>query len=124
MRAEDLLQINISKYISFAYPDVIFTSDSSGIVTSMGQAIKMKRMRSNDKIPDLIVMEPRGNKHGLFIELKVKSPYLKDGVTLRKDEHLHDQNKTLQRLVKKGYEARFCTGFDETKKTIDYYMNG
>lgn len=122
MRKEDLLQIAISKYLSLQYPDVVFTSDASGLVMSMGAAIKAKRMRSDDKIPDLLIFEPRGVYHALLLELKVKSPYLKDGVTLRKDSHLAAQKQTLDKLKSKNYLATFCTGFDEAKSIIDGYM--
>jgi hypothetical protein len=124
MRAEDALQCAVCKYISFAYPGVIFTSDASGIVTSIGQATKMKRMRSQDAIPDLLIFEARSGYHGLLLELKARTPYLKDGVTLKKDAHLADQQKTLDKLTSRGYKAVFSTGFDESKKIIDSYMNG
>jgi hypothetical protein len=122
MRPEELLQISVCKYISFAYPKVVFTSDASGVRLSMGVAIKLKKMRSSDAIPDLLILEPRGEYHGLMLELKVKSPYLKDGQTLSTTEHVQDQNKTLSKLSKLGYKAQFATGFDESKQVIDAYM--
>lgn len=122
MRPEDSLQIAVCQYLSFAYPRVIFTSDASGLRLNMGQAIKMKRMRSQDAIPDLIIDEPNANYHGLRLELKAKSPFKLDG-TLKKDVHLEDQQKTIDKLRAKGYWAQFATGFDECKKVIDWYMN-
>ena len=79
-------------------------------------------MRSDDNIPDLLIFEPRGGYYGLLLELKVKSPYLVDGKTLRKDKHLEAQNKTLLKLSGKGYKAVFVTGFDEAEKVITNYM--
>lgn len=124
MRPEDALQAAVCKYISYCYPKVVFTSDASGVVVSVGQAIKMKRTRSQDKIPDLLVLEPRGQYHGLLLELKVKSPYLKDGITLKAGDHLSGQKKTIDKLSAKGYKCQFAVGFDECKKIIDNYMNG
>lgn len=124
MRREDAIQAALCKYISFAYPGVVFTSDASGIVTSIGQAVKMKRTRSQDAIPDLLIFEPRGSKHGLLLELKDKPPYKKDGITLKKDSHLEDQDKTLKKLSAKGYVAQFVVGFDHAKSVVDQYMAG
>ncbi len=122
-RPEENLQMAVCKYINFCYPGTVFTSDASGVRLNMGQAIKMKRMRSSDAIPDLLVFEPRGRYHALLLELKVKTPFKKDG-KLKKDEHLEDQAKTLDKLSKKGYKAVFAIGFDECKEIIDDYMNG
>ena len=86
-------------------------------------AKKLKRTRSSHVHADLYVMEPRGNYHGLIIELKAKNIYKKDG-TLLKDEHLADQQETIDLLNKKGYKACFCVGFDQAVSTINEYLNG
>lgn len=62
--------------------------------------------------------------NGLYLELKAEgnSPFKKDG-TLKKDQHLEEQDKYLQTLRGKGYKAEFATGFNEAKKIIDDYLN-
>ena len=122
MRAEDKLQITICDYIKLAYPDVIFHQDGSGGVTSIGMAVRAKRMRSEDNIPDMFIAEPKGNYCGLYLEIKSKTPFLKDGITLSRDKHIQDQNEMLIRLEKKGYMAQFIWSFDDAKKLIDTYM--
>ena len=121
---EESLQIGVSKYLRLQYPNIIFTAESSGIRLTIGQAVKAKKQRSNHTQLDLWILEPRGKYHGLIIELKPdgKSPFLKDGYTLRRNEHIEDQAKTIRQLRDRGYFACFSVGFDQTKKIIDDYM--
>lgn len=123
-KQEERLQTAVANYIKMQYPNVIFTSESSGIRVSMGVAVQMKRQRSKHKLPDLIILEPKGKFHGLCIELKKnrKEIYLKDG-SLSSKKHVQEQKKTLDLLNEKGYKAVFSCGFDETQKIIDEYMS-
>jgi hypothetical protein len=58
----------------------------------------------------------------LFLELKITSPYKKDG-SLKKDEHLEAQQKTINDLKLKGYLALFCWDFETAINTITDYLN-
>lgn len=120
---EENLQLMVCRYIRTAYPDVIFTADSSGIKLNMGQAMKMKSMKSSDsKFPDLMIFEPRGNFKGLFLELKRdgEKVYQKNGLPY--SGHITEQWKTLKRLKVKGYFAEFAIGFTHAQQLIDAYM--
>lgn len=121
---EESLQIAVSNYIKMQYPNVIFTSESSGIRVSMGTAVKMKKQRSNHKLPDMIILEPRGRFHGLCLELKKdrNEVFTKKG-EYRENEHIQKQLETLTQLRELGYFSIFGCGFDETKEIIDFYMN-
>ena len=120
MKAEENLQIAVCNYLRLQYPDVIFTSESSGVRLTMGQAVKAKKMRSGDKLPDLWILEPRNGYHGLMIELKSEWPFKKNGDA--KTEHVAKQMETIRRLVAKGYSAYLVTGFDAAKAIIDCYF--
>jgi hypothetical protein len=111
--SEEKEQIALCQYMRLQYPSIIFSSDHSGIRVSQGLANKVKKLHSENGIPDLTIYEPRGGYYGLCIELKAtgNSPFRKTGM-LRDNEHL-----------RKGYLAGFCTGFDEAKQTIDWYMS-
>ena len=121
MKQEESLQIAVSRYLKLQYPDVIFTSESSGIRLTIGQSVKAKKCRSEKKLPDVMIFEPRGDYSGLLIELKVKPVALKDG-SLSKDKHIQAQNAMLTRLRIKGYCAFFAVGFEVAKTLIDEYM--
>lgn len=123
VKAETALQIAVSNYIKLQFPDVVFTSESSGLRVPIGLATQLKKMRSKHKLPDLIILEPKGIWHGLILELKVsEDDYLRKDGTLRQDKHIQEQHKTLSLLSKKGYFTSFVAGFDEIKKVIDEYM--
>jgi hypothetical protein len=121
-KKEENLQIAISNYIKLQYPNCIFTFEASGLRLPIGLAKKTKAMRSDTGLPDLLIFEPKGKFHGLFIELKAKTIYKKDGGYL-KDDHIEDQAHLLHRLKVKGYMACFAIGFDDAKKIIDSYFN-
>lgn len=121
---EKKIHVTISEYIKLQYPGVIFFSDASGVRLTMGQSITLKRMRAADcKIPDMIILEPRGPYAGLLLEIKddKDSPYLKDG-TLSKSQHIQEQAETLDRLKHKGYATFFAVGVENGKQIIDNYM--
>jgi len=119
-KKEESIQLAVCKYIKLQYPDVIFTSESSGIRLTIGQAVKAKKMRSNHKLPDLWILEPKGMICGLLIELKVGNPYKMNGQP--KTPHFAHQLETIELLKKKGYSAIVCSSFDEAKKSIDNYL--
>lgn len=113
----------VANYLKMQYPKVIFTSDSSGIRLSIGNAKKMLALKANYKIPDLIILHPNKEHNGLIIEIKEKSesPFLKDG-SLSKNKHVQAQNETLQILSDNGYKAVFGVGFAQCKDIIDNYF--
>lgn len=121
---EEAEQIALCEYIRLQYPQVVFNSDHSGIRVGKGLAMKVKKLHSENGIPDLSIDEPRGGWFGLKIELKAtgNSPFRKTGI-LKDSEHLRKQWKMLIRLSNKGYFAGFCTGFDQAKKVVDWYMS-
>ena len=121
MKKEESLQIAISEYLKLQYPSVVFTSESSGIRLTIGQAKKAKQQRSNHKLPDMIILEPNRKFKGICLELKKQSPYLKNG-KLSQSKHIQEQNKTLELLRNKGYLANFVWDFERFKSAFDAYM--
>ena len=113
----------ICDYIILQYPGVIFNTDLSGIKLTIGQAKKLKTLRSSKKFPDIAIYEPRGKYCGLFMEIKKETPYRKSG-TLKRSEHLEGQEQMLINLTKRGYKAKFVWTFEMAKELIDTYLNG
>ena len=114
----------VCRYVQYQYPGVIFFSEPSGLRVTPGLARLLKSLRSETKLPDLFIAEPKGDKSGLFIEIKAsyEDLYLKNG-DIRKMEHLQMQKKMLERLQSKGYTAVFGAGFDACKIIIDEYLS-
>lgn len=121
---EESIHIAICNYVRAHYPEAIFTSESSGIRLTMGQAVKAKRLRSSSKLPDFWLAEPRGPHCGLFLELKRsrEEVYLKAG-GLKQDERVLGQNLILQRLRAKGYSADFACGLQDAVIKIENYFS-
>lgn len=122
-KAEETIHNHVCAYLKYQYPNVVFTSDGSGVRVAMRTAINMKKQRSNDKIPDLLIFEPRGKYKGLFIEIKVdRSKVFKNNGDFKKDEHVSEQYKTLCKLDQNGYFATFGFGAEHCIEIIDKYM--
>lgn len=117
------LQKQVCEYLRIQYPEVLFMSDTvASVKLTFPQMARNKQIqKSSFHCPDLIIFEPRGGCHGLFIELKAVSPFKKNG-DLKTSSHINNQYFTIKQLRNKGYEAYFCTGFDEAKEAIDNYL--
>ena len=118
------LQKAVCRYISFQYPTMLFSSDTiASVKLTKQQAYRNSLIQKKGfKMADLQIFEPNEKYHGLFIELKVKSPFKKNGELL-KDEHLEGQQKSIDDLNAKGYYACFSVGLDMTIKIINDYLN-
>ena len=119
------LQKSVARYLSYQYPDVEFMSDTiASVKLTERQAGRNKAIqKSGFKTPDILILEPRNNYCGLFIELKTETPFKKDGtIKASQKDHLKLQHECLQKLTAKGYFCCFSWGFDMTKEIIDEYL--
>ena len=119
------LQKSVARYISIQYPEIDFMSDTiASVKLTDRQAGRNKLVqKSGFKCPDLIIFEPRHNFFGLFIELKIETPFKKDGtIKASAKDHLKLQHECLHKLTSKGYKAEFSWSFDMTKELIDEYL--
>ena len=120
---EKQLHKAVCEYIRYQYPKVMFNSDLSGATKmTIGQAVQIKKLRSNRGWPDIFIAEARGESHGLWLELKAEGTKLlkKNGDFV--NDHIAEQNECLLRLIERGYEAYFAIGFENTKALIDEYF--
>ena len=119
------LQVAVCRYLSYQYPDVEYMSDTiANLKLTQTQASRNKKIQKNGfKTPDLLIFEPRNNFCGLFIELKLETPFKKDGgIKASTNDHLKGQLETIEKLNAKGYKACFSWSFDMTKEIIDNYL--
>ncbi len=121
---EFILQRQVCAYLRVQHKEILFMSDTiASVKLTEAQATRNASIQKRGfKTPDLIVFAPRGIYHGLFIELKVKTPYKKDG-TLLENVHLKAQEETIKGLRELGYFADFAWIFEDVKKLIDWYLN-
>ena len=121
---EKQLHKAVCKYLRLQFPKVMFNSDLSGATKmTIGQAVQIKKLRSNRGWPDIFIPEPRGESHGLWLELKAEGTklYKKNGDFV--SDHVAEQNECMLKLIERGYEAYFAIGFDNAKMLIDEYLN-
>lgn len=117
------LQKQVCAYLNAQYPNVLYLSDTiASVRLTMPQSMRNKAIQKNGfKCPDLVILEPRFGYNGLFIELKIETPYKLNG-ELKKNDHLEGQRKTMEDLINKGYKACFSWSFEQTKEIIDNYL--
>lgn len=137
--SEHNLYEQLAHYLQLQYPNVIYRFDvGADLKLTSGQAAKHKRLHPERGYPDLYIAESSENVNskdwngivrewgfyfGLYLEIKTESnsPYKKDG-TLKKDQHLEEQARMLEKLRARGYKAEFGVGFEGCKKIIDEYL--
>lgn len=77
-------------------------------------AARMKRTGTRAGVPDLFLPVPRGEYHGLFLEMKRR----KGGqVSLAQKEYMAF-------LLGEGYACTVCKGYDEAVQAITDYYSG
>lgn len=119
------LQVAICRYLSYQYPEIFFLSDTiASLKLTPAQANRNKKIqKSGFSCTDLLILEPRNGYCGLFIELKVETPFKKNGeIKASKDDHLKNQLEAINKLNEKGYFACFSWNFDMTRNIIDNYL--
>ena len=123
-KKEESLAQKVSKWLAIQHKNIIYRFDvGADVKLSIPQATKLARLqgRWSKGYPDLLILKPNKRHAGLFIELKMTSPYKKDG-QLKKDKHLETQANMHTKLREAGYYATFATGFDEVKDIISEYL--
>ena len=119
----------LAVYLRLQYPKIVYHFDPTGLGLSKAQAGRLKAIQGGRGWPDLFITEPRGNYHGLFLELKAEGTDLfkkrpnKDGTFDFASEHIAEQDAMLERLKAKGYAATFACSFNEAVEIIDAYLS-
>lgn len=123
-KQEERLHSALATHIKLQYPEVVFTSESSGIRVPKYLAVMMKKQRSKHKQLDMIILEPNKHFHGMILELKKdRSEVYKKTGGIKSNPHIEEQKKTIDLLDSKGYYSDFACGIDEAIEMVDNYMN-
>ncbi len=121
--SEKILHKQVCQYIRIQFPGVLFNSDLAGSMRlTIGQAVALKSLRSSRGFPDLVIYEPKGEYHALFLELKAEGTKVIKMNGEWATPHIAEQAYMIERLKKLGYCALFAIDFDHAKKIIDQYM--
>lgn len=112
VRSEHDEQVAVVNWLREAYPDCLFTASCGGMRTSIGVAKKMKKSGYTSGCPDLIIAEPRGKFHGLWVEMKRTQ-----GGTVSAS-----QKEWISKLLARGYQAVICRGYAAAVEAIKFYL--
>jgi hypothetical protein len=119
---EYLLYKQVSTYLKYQYPKVLYRFDMAGLNLSIAQAGMNKAIQCGKGYPDLVILEKRGTHGALFIEIKPEGTKLFKFSGELATPHIQEQSDYLLELEKRGYAIAFGIGFDQCKKIIDNYL--
>lgn len=97
-------QYSVDESLLFAIPN--------GGLRNIAVALALKAEGVRRGVPDLFLAVPRGQFHGLFIEMKKE----KGGVVSQA------QKQMMEVLTTMGYQCAVCRGWNDAKKQIDAYL--
>lgn len=97
----------------FEVPEQLLFAIPNGGQRNIITAKRMKDEGVRSGIPDLFLAVPRGNFHGLFIEMKKQ----RGGVVS------DNQKACMEMLSANGYCVTVCHGFIEAKTAITAYLD-
>ena len=110
-KPEQKHQIAVANQLRLEFPNLLWTISPAGLITRPSTGILAVRMGYRKGTSDLLIFEPRGWFHGLFIELKAN-----DG---------KPSDEQLKFLAQAGF-LRYATAvtwtFEETMSTVRNYM--
>lgn len=121
--SEKTIQGQLCQYLQIQYPGIKYRTDKNGVKVGWKQIRTQSLEKGESGFPDIIIREKRKGFGALVIELKKDdaSPFKKDG-TLKKDDHLAQQQEWLDWFTELGCKAQFSVGFEATKELIDWYL--
>ena len=123
--SEQMLTGKVADYLREYHPSIPFQVDLSGEHLSKSAAVRSAKNRAGlYKQPDLTIYVKKGKYGCLMLELKKMSahPLKKDG-TLKKNEHIELQARSIEWLRKYGQKADFGVGYQDTIDKINKYLN-
>lgn len=114
LNPETQLQIDVVNWFGLVFPayhPVLFAS-AGGLKTSVVSGKIMQRMGYKAGTPDLFLAVPRGDFHGLFIEVKT-----------HEGRPSPAQREVIANVQAHGYYAEICCGFDRIVDVFTQYLN-
>lgn len=112
-RSEHSDQVRVVMHIRAFHPKVIIAAVPNGAAVTRAQRLRLVAEGLLPGFPDLIVCEPRGLYHGLFVEMKSEDPA---AVVSAAQTSVH------ARLRHKGYAVTVARGYMDAVRVIVLYL--
>jgi len=109
---EEHEQAAVVAFLREKYPDALFTIAPNGMKLPPSVAIRLSRTGYRAGTPDIMIFEPRGRFHGLFVEMKAT----------RGGEVSKPQVIFREALLARGYQSIICAGAGAARLCITEYM--
>ncbi len=103
----------VMKCREYGVPEILLYAVPMGGRRDARTGAIMKREGARAGAPDLVLDVPRGQFHGLRIELKKEDGVVSD-----------EQRAFLKALVEQGYACRVCYSVRSAIQTVDDYLKG
>lgn len=135
------LQKKIANYLNVVHPKILYLSDTIANIKLTPQQQQRNKLiqKAGFKCPDVLILKPNEKYHSLFLELKLESPYKKDGslkkqmipiykkiggkkIKIGEYNHLEEQERTLKELNNLGFYACFVWSYEAAIQIIDNYV--
>ena len=111
--SEHAEQATLVQWFKMAHPDLRVFAIPNGGKRGKLEAMRLRLEGVSPGVPDLMLPTPRGQHHGLFIEMKRTK-----GGSVSKE-----QKDWIAYLQAQGYQAIVCRGFEEAKREIECYLS-
>lgn len=110
---EENLQIAVVRWFSYQYPTLapLLHHSPNGGKRNAREGARFKAMGVRAGFPDLSLYVPKGEYHGLFVELKTD-----------KGQQTDSQKRFERLLTERGYKYTVCRNFEEFRANIESYL--
>ena len=111
--SEHVEQATLVQWFERAHPELRIFAIPNGGKRGKLEAMRLRLEGVCPGVPDLMLPTPRGQHHGLFVEMKRTK-----GSSVSKE-----QKDWIAYLQAQGYQAIVCRGFEEAKREIECYLS-
>ena len=109
---EHNIQVACVRWFRLQYRDRLIFAIPNGGARNIITGAMLKAEGATKGVPDLLIPEPSGEMHGLFVEMKTAKGAIKA-----------EQKEMMRMLEARGYRCAVCRSFDDFRVVVQNYFN-